>query len=52
MQVERERKKAMMDELKHYINGKFAELEKDLLKKVEAAQMPKKVVREKATRGE
>ena len=50
MQAEKARKEAMMAELKHYINGKFAELEAKLLK-VEKAEKPAKVTREKATRG-
>jgi len=47
MQVEANRKKMMMDELKHYINGKFAELEKKLLAP-KKAELPAKVKREKA----
>lgn len=56
MQMEKARKEAMMQELKHYINGKFAELEKKLMAgakaKVEAVpkkiELPKKIIREKA----
>jgi hypothetical protein len=56
MQMDQERKKAMMEELKHYINGKFAELEKKLIPAKEVIEdkktpTPKKVSREKAIRG-
>ena len=53
MQAEKARKDAMMEELKHYINGKFKEMEDKLLKaeKAEKAEKPAKVTREKATRG-
>jgi hypothetical protein len=58
MQPDSERKKAMMDELKHYINGKIAELEEKLLTKLNVGMKakpeqaaPKKVDREKAVRG-
>jgi hypothetical protein len=53
MQMDQERKKAMMEELKHYINGKFAELEKKLTSVDSGAkETPKRVSREKAIRGE
>jgi hypothetical protein len=49
MQPDKARKEAMMEELKHYINGKFAELEEKLMPKKE--EKPQKAVREKATKG-
>ena len=50
MQPERAKKEAMMEELKHYINGKFAELEKKVFA-AKKAEQPVKVKREKAIRG-
>ena len=52
MQPDTARKNAMMDELKHYINGKFDELKKELFaSKPAEPKKPTKVEREKATRG-
>ena len=47
MQVDKARKEALMEELKHYINGKIAELEQKLFA-ARKAELPKKVTREKA----
>jgi len=57
--MDRARKEALIEELKHYINGKFAELKKELSPKEKAVTAAKpiepkkvaKVEREKATRG-
>ena len=54
MQMDKARKEALLDELKHYVNGKFAELEKKLLAvkpEVKPEVKPAKLTREKATKG-
>ena len=51
MQVDKAKKEAMMDELKHYINGKFEDLKKELFPKPEKLVPMEKAKREKATRG-
>jgi len=52
--MDKARKEAMMDELKHYINGKIAELEKKIVthneKMSSGAKSLKKVIRERAVR--
>ena len=52
MQLDKAKKEAMMEELKHYINAKFKELEDKLLTPFKGKEGPiEKVKREKATRG-
>ena len=47
MQVDKAIKEALIEELKHYVNGKIAELEQKIFA-VKNAELPKKVTREKA----
>lgn len=52
MQPDKAHKEALMEELKHFINGKFDELKKELFNSKPAMEgkKPSKVTREKAVR--
>ena len=50
MQLDKAKKEAMMEELRHYINARFEELKKELMGPIKEDPL-KKVKREKATRG-